>query len=265
MTTLHAVVLGVVQGATEFLPVSSSGHLILVPALLGWPDQGLAFDAAVHMGTVLALLIYFGPELGHLTRGVLAGHPSERRLGVGVLLASIPAGVAGLALEQVIETRLRSTTVVAWSTIIWALVLWWADRRATEGGRVHDVHDVGIGRAVAIGLAQTLALVPGTSRSGITISAGLLTGLDRSTAATFAFFLGLPVTIAAGFLETLALARAELTGGDLAVLAIGVGTSFVAGLAAIRFLVAYLRRRTLLVFVAYRIVLGVLLLWLAHS
>lgn len=265
MTALHAVVLGVVQGATEFLPVSSSGHLILVPALLGWPDQGLAFDAAVHMGTVLALLIYFGRELGHLTRGLLAGHPSERRLGAGVLLASIPAGVAGLALEQVIETRLRSTTVVAWSTIIWALVLWWADRRAAEGGRVHDVHDVGIGRAIAIGLAQTFALVPGTSRSGITISAGLFTGLDRSTAATFAFFLGLPVTIGAGFLETLALARTELTGSDVGVLAIGVGSSFAAGLAAIRFLVAYLRRRTLLVFVAYRIVLGVLLLWLARG
>ena len=265
MTALHAAVLGLVQGATEFLPVSSSGHLILVPALLGWPDQGLAFDAAVHLGTVLALLIYFGGELGHLARGVLAGHPSERRLGVAVLLASIPAGAAGLALQPVVETRLRSTTVVAWSTIVWALVLWWADRRAVEGGRVHDVHDVGIGRAIAIGLAQALSLVPGTSRSGITISAGLFTGLDRSTAATFAFFLGLPVTIAAGFLETLALARAELTGGDLAVLAIGVGTSFVAGLAAIRFLVAYLRRRTLLVFVAYRIALGVLLLWLARG
>ena len=182
---------------------------------------------------------------------------------MGVALASIPAGVAGLALQHVIETRLRSTTVVAWSTIVWALVLWWADRHAAGGGRVHDVHDVGIGRAIAIGLAQALALVPGTSRSGITISAGLFTGLDRSTAATFAFFLGLPVTIAAGFLETLALARSDLGAHDLAVLAIGVVTSFVAGLAAIRFLVAYLRRRTLLVFVAYRIVLGVLLLWLA--
>ena len=264
MTALHAIVLGLVQGATEFLPISSSGHLILVPAVFGWPDQGLAFDAAVHLGTVLALLIYFGPEIGHLTSGVLARRPLELRLGMGVALASIPAGVAGLALQHVVETRLRSTTVVAWSTIVWALVLWWADRHAAGGGRVHDVHDVGIGRAIAIGLAQALALVPGTSRSGITISAGLFTGLDRSTAATFAFFLGLPVTIAAGFLETLALARSDLGADDLAVLAIGVGSSFVAGLAAIRFLVAYLRRRTLLVFVAYRIVLGViLLLWLA--
>ena len=142
MTALHAAVLGLVQGATEFLPVSSSGHLILVPWLLGWPDQGLAFDAAVHLGTVLALLIYFGGEIGHLTSGVMAGRPSERRLGIGVVLA-IPAGVAGLALEQVIQTRLRSTTVVAWSTILWALVLWWADRHAAQGGRVHDVRDVG--------------------------------------------------------------------------------------------------------------------------
>ena len=122
MTPLHAIVLGLVQGATEFLPVSSSGHLILVPALLGWPDQGLAFDAAVHLGTVLALLIYFWGEIGRLVTGVLAGRPADRRLASAVLLASVPAGIAGLAFHHVIETRLRSTTVVAVSTIAWALV-----------------------------------------------------------------------------------------------------------------------------------------------
>lgn len=264
MTALHAVVLGVVQGATEFLPVSSSGHLILVPALFGWPDQGLAFDAAVHLGTVLALLIYFGGEIRRLAAGVLAGLPADRRLAAAVMLASIPAGVAGLVFQHAIETRLRSTTVVAVSTILWALVLWWADGRAAHNA-VHDLRDVGIGRALVVGFAQALALVPGTSRSGITISAGLFTGLDRSTAARFAFFLGLPVTIAAGLLQTLALARAGVTSDGLGVLALGVGTSFAAGLAAISFLVAYLRRRTLLVFVAYRIALGALLLWLARG
>ena len=170
----------------------------------------------------------------------------------------------GLAFVHVIETRLRSTTVVAVSTIVWALVLWAADRRATQDG-VHGLRDVGIARAVVIGLAQTIALIPGTSRSGITISAGLFAGLDRSTAARFAFLLGLPVTIAAGLLEGAPIARAGLTDQGVGVLALGVGTSFAAGLAAIRFLVAYLRRRTLLVFVVYRIVLGVVILWLARG
>jgi undecaprenyl-diphosphatase len=264
MTAFHAVVLGLVQGATEFLPVSSSGHLILVPTLLGWPDQGLAFDAAVHLGTVLALLIYFAGELRRLTAGILARRPADRRLAAAVVLGSIPAGIAGLAFRRVIETRLRSMTIVAASMILWALVLWWADRQAARG-RVHDLRDVGIGRALAVGLAQALALIPGTSRSGITLSAGLFTGLDRSTAARFAFLLGLPVTVAAGLLEIAALARAGLGGNDLGLIALGVATSFAAGLSAIRFLVAYLRRRTLLVFVAYRIVLGVVLLWLARG
>ena len=263
MTALHAVVLGLVQGATEFLPVSSSGHLILVPVLFGWPDQGLAFDAAVHLGTVLALVIYFGAEIGRLASGALAGRPEDRRLAAAVVLGTIPAGLAGLAFKHAIETRLRSTTVVAVSTIVWALVLWWADRRAGRATRVHDLREVGVGRAIVVGVAQALALVPGTSRSGITISAGLFAGLDRSTAARFAFLLGLPVTIAAGLLETLPQARAGLTSADLGVLALGVTTSFAAGLAAIRFLVAYLRQRTLMVFVVYRIALGLLLLWLA--
>jgi undecaprenyl-diphosphatase len=265
MAPLHAVVLGLVQGATEFLPVSSSGHLILVPILFGWPDQGLAFDAAVHLGTVLALLLYFGGEIIRLARGVLAGQAAERRLAAALVLASVPAGVAGLLLQRAIESRLRSTTVVALSAIVWAVVLWWADRHAARGGRVHDLREVGVGRALVVGVAQALALVPGTSRSGITISAGLFAGLDRATAARFALLLGLPITVAAGGLEMLALARGGLAGLGPGALALGVGTSFAAGLAAIRFLVAYLRRRSLLVFVAYRLALGVLLLWLARG
>jgi undecaprenyl-diphosphatase len=239
--------------------------LILVPALFGWPDQGLAFDAAVHLGTVLALLIYFGREIGQLTTGIVAGRPADRQLVWALLLASVPAGVVGLALHDWIQTRLRSTTVIAVSTILGALVLWWADRRAARNAPVGDLRDVGLGRSLLVGLAQALALVPGTSRSGITISAGLLSGLDRSTAARFAFLLGLPVTIAAGLLETIAAVRGGLGGHDAGVLALGVGTSFVAGLAAIGFLVTYLRRGTLLVFVAYRLALGALLLWLVYS
>jgi undecaprenyl-diphosphatase len=264
MTPLHAVVLGIVQGATEFLPISSSGHLILVPKLLGWPDQGLAFDASVHLGTVLALLIYFGGELKRLVVGVLEGQPADRRLATAIVLGSIPAGLAGLAFQHTIEAQLRSVTVVAVSTIVWAFVLWWADRRAAQN-RVGDLRDVGIGRALIVGLAQPLSLIPGTSRSGITLSAGLFAGLDRPTAARFAFLLGLPVTLAAGLLQMRTLVGTPPPGEGPGVIALGVITSFVAGIAAIRFLVSYLQRRTLLVFVVYRIVLGVLLLALFHA
>jgi undecaprenyl-diphosphatase len=264
MTPLHAIVLGLVQGATEFLPVSSSGHLILVPMLLGWPDQGLAFDAAVHLGTVVALLIYFTGELRRLAAGVLQGRSADRRLAAAVVLGTIPAGLVGFALKRTIESRLRSVTVVAVSTLAWALVLWWADRQAARN-QVRDLHAVGIGRGLVIGLAQALALVPGTSRSGITLSAGLFTGLDRATAARFAFLLGLPVTAAAGLHQVTELLRSGLSEDSLGILALGVGTALVAGLAAIRFLVAYLQRRTLLVFVIYRIALGLLLLWVARG
>ena len=155
-------------------------------------------------------------------------------------------------------------TVIAVSTIVWALVLWWADRLASRN-TVHALRDVGIGRALVVGFAQPLALIPGTSRSGITLSAGLFSGLDRATAARFAFLLGLPLTIAAGLLECVSLLRHGVTGIGPDMLALGVGTSFAAGLAAIWFLVTYLQRRTLLVFVVYRIVLGVLLLLFARG
>jgi undecaprenyl-diphosphatase len=262
MTVLQAVVLGLVQGATEFLPVSSSGHLVVVPRLLGWRDQGLAFDAAVHLGTALALVAYFARELHQLARGLRRGARGDRRLALAVVVGTLPAAAAGLAFERTVETHLRAPAVVALSTILWALVLWWADRRAARA-RVHDLRAVDPGRALAVGLAQALALVPGTSRSGITLSVGLLAGLDRSTAARFAFLLGLPLTAGAGLLKALALARAGLAHGQLAPLAAGIGTSFGAGLLAIWFLVGYVRRRTLTPFVVYRLVLGVAVLWLA--
>jgi undecaprenyl-diphosphatase len=235
-----------------------------VPWLFGWPYQGLAFDASIHLGTGLALLIYFVGELRRLATGILEGRPADRRLAAAVVLGSIPAGLAGVLLQHAIESRLRSVTVVAVSTIVWAFVLWWADRRAARSV-VHDLRDVGIGRALIVGLAQTLALIPGTSRSGITLSAGLFSGLDRATAARFAFLLGLPITAAAGLLESISLVRHGFAGIGLAALLIGVGTSFAAGLAAIRFLVAYLQRRTLLVFVVYRIALGLVILWIGRG
>jgi undecaprenyl-diphosphatase len=260
VTPLHALVLGVVQGVTEFLPVSSSGHLILVPVLFGWPDQGLAFDAAIHLGTALALLCYFGPELARLAAGVLSGVRKDLRLAAAVAIGTAPAAAAGWLFEHAIEAHLRSALVVALSTIGWGLVLWWADR-AARYARVTEMRDVGLRRAFGIGCAQALALVPGTSRSGITVSAGLFTGLDRPTAARFAFLLGLPLTAGVGLVKAAALARHGL-GAETLPVAVGLVAAFASGLAAVWLLIRFLQRRTLVVFVAYRLALGLLILGL---
>jgi undecaprenyl-diphosphatase len=259
VTPLHAIVLGIVQGLTEFLPVSSSGHLLLVPVLLGWPDQGLAFDAAIHLGTSLALLCWFGRDLARLAADILARRGPATRLGLAIVVGSIPAGLVGLLYEHRIEAAFRSAQVVAWSMIVWGLVLWWADRRAARA-TVADLRGVGVWRGVAVGGAQVLALVPGTSRSGITMTAGLFTGLDRPTAARFAFLLGLPLTAAAGLLHTVKLLRVGLAAGESALLGIGLLTSFLAGVVAVGFLLRFLQRRSLAVFVIYRLALGLLLL-----
>jgi undecaprenyl-diphosphatase len=267
VTAVQALTLGVVQGLTEFLPISSSGHLILVPVLLGWPDQGLAFDAMIHLGTALALCCYFARDLGRLAAGALARRSRDAQLAIAITLGSLPAGLAGLLAGDVVESVLRSAEIVALSLIGWGLILWWADRQAARA-RVRDVGDVGLGRSLVIGCAQALALVPGTSRSGVTISAGLFAGLDRPTAARFAFLLGLPITAAAGLFKARALVApgwgADASAADPAVLGLGFVAAFAAGLAAVWFLVRYLTTRRLTVFVVYRIALGLLILALVR-
>jgi undecaprenyl-diphosphatase len=255
VTYLQSAVLGVVQGVTEFLPISSSGHLILVPFFVGWPDQGLAFDAAIHLGTLAALLVYFRADLVAFLRG------TNVRLLLLLAGATVPAGLAGLFFGQAIETRLREPRIVALSLIAWAVVMWLADRRAAQNPRpIRSAESVGWGPGLTVGAAQAVALIPGTSRSGITITAGLLTGMDRVTAARFAFLLSIPVTAAAGAAKALSLLRRGLEPALVGPLAVGVITSFLAGLAAVAFLVAFLGRRSLLPFVVYRVALGVLLL-----
>jgi undecaprenyl-diphosphatase len=255
VTYVQTAVLGVVQGLTEFLPVSSSGHLILVPILLGWPDQGLAFDAAIHLGSLAALLVYFRADLQALLRG------RNACLLLALMLGTVPAGLAGLAFGPMIESRLRDPRVVAASLIVWAVVMWLADRHAARNERpVRGVDRVGWSPALGVGLAQAVALIPGTSRSGITITAGLLAGMDRVTAARFAFLLSIPITAAAGAVKTLSLLRRGLDPVLIGPLAVGVIASFLAGLAAVWFLVGFLSRGSLRPFVLYRIALGVLLL-----
>jgi undecaprenyl-diphosphatase len=252
----QAVVLGVVQGVTEFLPISSSGHLLLVPYVFGWPDQGLAVDAAVHLGTLAALLAYFRVELAALVTGA-----QPRRLALLVALATVPAGLAGLLLDRVAPALLRSPVVVAASTAVWAVVMEIADRRAPAPATVPDpLARLSTRQALTVGCAQALALIPGTSRSGITITAGLVTGLDRATAARFAFLLGIPITAAAGGLKAVELAGAGLAAGDLGPLLIAVLAAFLSGWVAVWFLLTYLKRRSLRPFVVYRLLLAAVIL-----
>jgi undecaprenyl-diphosphatase len=255
VTYAQAVVLGIVQGLTEFLPVSSSGHLILVPHVFGWPDQGLAFDAATHLGTLAALLVYFRRELAALTSGML-----PPKVGLLIGAASVPALLAGWLFSRWIETSLRSALVIAGATAVWAVVMWLADRRATTAlAAAEPLTEVGWPRGIAIGCAQALALIPGTSRSGITITAGLLGGLDRSTAARFSFLLGIPATAAAGAYKGLQLLRDGVPSGEGGPLLVAVLVAFVSGWIAVWFLVTYLKRRSLLPFVLYRLVLATLI------
>jgi undecaprenyl-diphosphatase len=256
MTYTQALVLGVVQGVTEFLPVSSSGHLILVPHVFGWPDQGLAFDAAMHLGTLAALLAYFRVELMELLTGALA-----RRLGLLLIAASVPALAVGWLANKWIEAQLRSPLVIAVATAFWALVMWGVDRRAVEArdGRGDPLARVGWAQGLTVGCAQALALIPGTSRSGITITAGLFARLDRATAARFSFMLGIPVTAAAGAYKLLHLVKSGLPPGDGGPLAVAVLAAFISGWAAVWFLVNYLKRRSLLPFVLYRLALAVVI------
>ena len=253
MTYLQGVVLGLVQGLTEFLPVSSSGHLILVPRLFGWPDQGLAVDAALHLGTLAALLAYFRRELSALVTGALS-----RRLAAIVALATVPGAVAGLVFGRLIETRLRWPLLIAVTTAGWALVMWAADLRASRpvSARGEPLERVTWGQGLAVGCTQALALVPGTSRSGITITTALFAGLDRATAARFSFLLGIPITAGAGLKKALDLWRAGLPAGDAGPLAAALLVSFLSGWLAVWFLVGYLRTRSLAPFVIYRLLLA---------
>jgi undecaprenyl-diphosphatase len=252
VTYPQAIVLGVVQGLTEFLPVSSSGHLILVPRVFGWPDQGLAFDAAMHLGTLAALLAYFRRELADLASGALSA-----RVGALLLVGSLPALAVGFLLNRWIEAHLRWPLIIAAATAFWAVVMWIADRQARQTPATREpLEGVGWGQGLAVGCAQTLALIPGTSRSGITITAALLGGVDRATAARFSFLLGIPVTAAAGGYKLLQLLRAGVPADEGGPLLIAVLAAFVSGWIAVWFLVTYLKRRSLQPFVLYRLLLA---------
>lgn len=257
---IHTAALAVIQGLTEFLPISSSAHLILPSQLLGWPDQGLAFDVGVHVGTLMAVMLYFRRELTAMARAwtaSLAGRRSpDGRLAWLVLLATVPALVSGFLFGGLIDHYGRSILVIAATTLIFGVLLGWADARRSEH---RHTAELGLRDACLIGLAQAMALIPGTSRSGITITAALMLGFDRQTAARFSFLLSIPVILGAGTLKGLELYR---EGDDAHWLQVGVGTLIagVSALACIHLFLKWLDRLGMQPFVLYRLLLGVLLL-----
>lgn len=264
---LKAAILGAVQGLTEFLPVSSTGHLILAAELLGVDDDryGLSFDASLHMGTLLALLVYFGGRWATLARaGLLAVRErsladSEGRLAWLIVLATVPAALAGLTFENQIEDTLRSPFLVATMLIAFSAVFLVAE---AAGNRTRTLQHIGWLDAVIVGVAQAIALVPGISRSGATISAGLLRDIDRRDAATFAFLLSAPIIGGAGVREMFDVVRDFLDGTsggeELAFFATGLVCAAIVGYCAIAFLLRFLETNSLRPFVYYRVALGLL-------
>lgn len=266
VTMLQLVVLALVQGVTEFLPISSSGHLILVPALTDWPDQGLQLDVAVHVGTLLAVLIYFWREVGQAASGALhlitGRHRSPgARLCLLLIVGTVPLVIVGLVLHEVGTGFLRSAELIAWTTIIFGLALWGADH---VGMTVRRLEHMTWGNALVIGLAQVLALLPGTSRAGITMTAARMLGYERPDAARFSMLLSIPAILAAGTVATLDLVEsgdARLTQDAL----IAGGLAFVSALVSIALLMAWLKRAGMAPFALYRVVLGGGLLYLIYS
>lgn len=260
---IHAVILALVQGLTEFLPISSSAHLILVPRFLGWIDQGIAFDVAVHFGTLLAVVWYFRADLNVIAtewiRSVGGGpHTQDSRLGWAVILATIPVGLAGLLFEGLIETHLRSPVVIATATAVFGILLWAAD---LLGRRVRSEHQLTRRDIVVVGLAQALALIPGTSRSGITMTAAMALGLTRSGAARFSFLLSIPVIVLAAGLKLLELLRSPIE-TDWSLLLIGLSVSSVSAYLCIGVFLRFLERTGMAPFALYRLVLAGVLFYL---
>ncbi|THF57699.1 undecaprenyl-diphosphate phosphatase [Pseudothauera rhizosphaerae] len=263
MDWLQVVVLSVVQGLTEFLPISSSAHLILVPVLTGWPDQGLAFDVALHVGTLAAVLLYFRGELAGMARSWTRSLTTRQLdgdawLAWAVILGTIPVGLAGLAFKDIVEAYLRSPVTLSIGMIAFGLLLGWADWRR-RGTRTE--HELTWRDVLVVGCAQALALFPGTSRAGITITAGLLTGLSREGASRFSFLLSIPVIVLAGGLETLEL----LTNGhpvDWSALIAGAVLAGISAYLCIHWFLAFINRIGMQPFVAYRLLLGAVLLWI---
>ena len=262
MTTFQAIIYGIVQGLTEFLPVSSTAHLILLPWVAGWPDPGLSFDVALHLGTLIALLIYFRADwiaLISSALGIIRGRPQapDARMAMQIVIATIPGAIAGALFEHKVEDALRAPQVIALMLIALALVLVVAE---WMGRRKKSLDEISWGDAITVGVAQAFAIIPGVSRSGVTITAGLFRGMKRDTAARFSFYLSTPIIAGAVAKRSLEILKAGATIEQLTPFIIGILASGIVGYLAIAFLMRYLQTRTTYVFVYYRIALGIAVL-----
>ena len=267
MTLFQLLLVAIIQGLTEFLPISSSGHLILLPTLTGGPDQGLAIDVAVHVGTLLAVIIYFRVEvleatigLGRLIRGKV--DTNGARTALLLIIATIPVLIAGLLFKVLgIEEMLRSVAVIGWTMLIFGIVLYWADKTGEDklGTKDWNLRD-----AIWMGLAQTIALIPGTSRSGITITAARKLGYDRTSAATLSMLMSIPTILASGALLSLdVIGQADWQLAQDA--SIAAAFAFVAALVALTLMMRLLRSVSFTPYVIYRVILGIVLLVYAYS
>ncbi len=261
MDLIQSIILGFLQGLTEFLPISSSGHILIVPALLGWEDPGAAFTAVIQLGTEAAVLIYFRKDLWNIAKAWLASlrNPERRselnaRMGWYLIAATIPIGILGLVFEDQIENAARNLWLVGSMLIVFGIVLGLADN---VGSRKREVGDLSVRDGILIGFAQSLALIPGVSRSGATISAGLFLGLNRAAAARFSFLLAIPAVVASGFFQLYGILSGEEAVGE-PILNVIVATlvAFIVGYAVIAWLLRYLSNNSFAIFVGYRLLLG---------
>jgi undecaprenyl-diphosphatase len=267
MDAFQAIILGIVQGLTEFLPVSSTAHLRIVPAFAGWDDPGTAFTAVVQLGTVAAVLIYFRQDLWNIARAWLRSlrDPAQRgtleaRLGWYLIIGTIPVGILGLLFKDKIETDARQLVLIGIALIVLGIVLEIAER---VGRKEREIESLTYRDATLIGIAQAAALVPGVSRSGSTISAGLFLGLERGAAARYSFLLSVPAVVLSGLFELKDVGKGGGAGAVPTIIA--VIAAFIVGYASIAWFLKYLTRHPVTVFVVYRIVLGVVLLTLVAS
>ncbi len=268
LTPWQAILLALVQGVTEFLPISSSAHLILVPHVFGWPDQGLPFDIAVNTGTLLAVVVYFRHDLVRLARAGLASvglgriagaadvEPGETKLAWAIVVGTIPVGICGLAFYDWIATAGRDPLIIAAASIGFGLLLWWADRLS---GRERDLSRLTWRDVAVMGAFQALALIPGTSRSGITITAGLLLGFRRPEAARFSFLLAVPVGFLAAAKDLWDIVQAPPPSQDLLWMAVSLVVAAVSAYLVIGWLLDWLQRQNMTPFVVYRVALGLVI------
>lgn len=263
MDIVQIIILAIVQGLTEFLPISSSAHLILVPLVLEWPDQGLVFDVAVHLGSLIAVVLYFRQEVMSMlidwSKNLAGGvSTNQSRLAWWIILGTIPAVIVGFLFKGIIETELRSPWVIALATIFFGLLLWVADLRKAKLRNVSQLNFIDV---ITIGCFQALALIPGTSRSGITMTAGLMLGLTRQAAARFSFLLSIPIIFASGTLQTLELLQASHD-IDWFALFLALGLSAISAGICIHLFLSLIEKIGMLPFVIYRLLLGVVLIGL---